>query len=540
MNQIPGRLDFYNQYGVIRDVMQNHLTELLTLVAMDLPKALSSQDVSTKRMAILQHVQPLTSKQMLIGQYSRYIKDAQEENVTMEASAYTPTFAAAVLYIDSLRWNNVPFVIMSGKHLYQRSSYIRIIFKDNEFCVSSCSNKNGSHFNGAKQIIFQIGHGNLPSAGILVSKNLFIPNLPEGLKTMIVTSHDSSVYGKNIDDYNFAVPTENSDAYVSLIQDLYSGNQQSFVSTERLKRLWEIWTPILKEEEKLPRLYAEGLDLSLNFRITNRGIEFKDKYETVVKQEADKYTPVISIPHSFIGQKLIVEDTEKLYQSLADQIYSIAQRLIQEKGTFHIAFSGGNTPVKLFRIFVSQFPEFPWKWTHIWQVDERCVHPDDPKSNFRLIQSELLHFIKIPYHNIHPMPVFLAGKVCYSESTNIYYEDLLFHFSNNSSFDVIILGVGTDGHTASLFPGSSLLDEMTTTVSLTSTEASPRRLTLLYPMINKSKNIFAIVTGKAKHNIVDELSDKDLTMRHKYPILGVTPDYGNMTIYIDNEAWFGD
>ncbi|KAK3102913.1 hypothetical protein FSP39_014914 [Pinctada imbricata] len=534
---VKGRFEYYNQYGVIRDVMQNHLTELLALVAMNLPSTLSTREIESQRMGILNHVQPLTSRHTLIGQYSKYISEAQEEGVNASSSAMTPTFGAAVMYVDNARWRNVPFLVISGKQLDEKSSYIRIVFKDKEFCVSSCTHLNGSHFHGPKQIIFHIGHGSLPSPGILVSKNLFKPKLPPGLSTIVVTSHDSSVYGLSMDDFNVAVPIENNDAYVTVIEDLYLGHQQSFVSTGRLMTLWEIWTPVLSGKHS-PKMYMENADFSLNFQLNNGGIEFTDKYIAFVESPSEARDQMRSLPPRFLGHKLVVGSSDELYQQVAEEIYIKALSSVTDKKSFHIAFSGGTTPIPLYRALVTFFPNFPWTRTHIWQVDERCVLPTNSKSNFKVMETELLQKINIPYHNVHSMPVFLAGEICSDRGVKLYRDDLTFHLINNS-FDLVVLGVGSDGHTASLFPRSSLLDDSNSLVTLTSDEASPRRLTLSYKMINKSKFVIAIVTGKSKHDIVEKLSEETKS-KYDYPILGVNPTLGNMTFFIDNDAWFGE
>ncbi|XP_062592528.1 GDH/6PGL endoplasmic bifunctional protein-like [Saccostrea cucullata] len=538
---VRGRIEFYDKYGVIRDVMQNHLTELLALVTMELPNRLENDAEANKnKNKLLTQVEVIKEEQVLIGQYSKYLQHAEQEKSNMSVSVYTPTFAAAFLNIDSPRWHGVPIVMMSGKALDERSSYIRIIFKDSVMCVCGCKSFNVSQ-HSAKQIISQINPGSLPTVGILVSKNLFSPQLTEGLEDMVVTAQESFVFGQSLNEFYFAVPKKDENAYVTVVRDLYLGDKKSFVTTEGLQNLWKIWSPVVEKiKYKYPRLYLENNDISLNFRYSNKVLRFIDKKYYLDEEELldRKKTSVSSIPSNFLGHMLHVKPEKQLYISLAENIYRTAKETVAKTGVFHIALSGGTSPIQLYRTILKRFPKFPWKWTHIWQVDERCVPYNDQQSNFRTIDEELLQHVQIPFVNIHPMPVDIAGVLC-SEGIEKQYEADLIHHVSKLQMDFMILGMGQDGHTASLFPKSVLLKDNNKLVAMTTTEASPKRMTLMYPIIKKAKNIAVIVNGNHKHDIVDILSRSEGKSMHDYPILGVNSQLGNVTFYIDNDAWFG-
>ena len=138
--QLSGRVAFYDDTGVIRDVMQNHLTEILALIAMDLPgKRATINQVLANKVAILRRVSKLDASGVLIGQYHEYPAEAQIEFNNTAHETLTPTFAASVVYVNNQRWRGVPFVLTSGKKLDEKASYVRIVFKSNRLCIEANS-----------------------------------------------------------------------------------------------------------------------------------------------------------------------------------------------------------------------------------------------------------------------------------------------------------------------------------------------------------------------------------------------------------------
>ena len=538
-----GRIDFYDEYGIIRDVMQNHLTELLALVSMDLPHDITNtREVNKMRSGLLRQVRSVTRENTVTGQYSKYLEEALEEKDNITTSKFTPTFGASLLDIHNVRWSGVPILLVSGKHLDERSSFIRIVFKDTEFCIAGCHHHNGSHWKGQEQIIFQIGHGNLPSAGILISKDLFSPNVPNTMEILPVTADHLALYGQSLNEFVFLVPLQNTDAYVTLIEDMYRGRQENFVSTERLMALWDIWTPLINSiSETVPKLYMEKEDRSLNFKITSEGLRFVHDTEYEYHREI-LHPRIVSLPSTFLDSKVKFDQSDELLsKQAAIDIMEIIHRSSIDGRNVNIAFSGGTTPLKLLKNLA--LSAITWDHVHIWQVDERCVTQTDHNSNFNTIHEELLKYVSIPYVNIHPMPVQSGGRLCHNKDNGaqVYEDDIKFHvFGNSSHFDIIILGVGTDGHTASLFPGNAVVKETSSLVSLVIGESvKPSRMTLTLPAINKSSRIFVLVTGKKKHGIVLNLMNKTKSVLD-YPMLGVHPSQGNMTWYIDYDAWIGE
>lgn len=524
--------------------MQNHLTELLALVAMELPINISNcKIIEEYKLHLLRQIKPVTRDALLLGQYSKYLHEAKEEINNISQSQFTPTFAAALLQVNNPRWRNVPFILVSGKHMDERSSHVRILFREKDFCVSGCADGNSTFTKYPRQIIFQIGSGPVPSAGILVSKSLFHPTWPTGMKELPMTSKDSSIHGQSPGDFHYAVPIKDIPAYTMVVHDLYHQVREIFVTTARMLLLWEIWDSVIEETHGVaPRLYKEYGASNLNFTVDG----FQLRY---VHQQLD-YTGsfdglepknIAVIPHLYRNKTLICKPVVDLIKALGAFIVQTAENSLRERNVFHLALSGGNSPLRLFKELLNSYPLFPWEQTHIWQVDERCVSHKHKQSNFLSLHENLLKFTDIPYFNIHPMPVSFAGKICdVKNKGDKFYEDMINHLIPAQVFDLIILGLGTDGHTASLFPGYTHSTDHAKLVALTRSKVDGNfdRMSLLPPLINNAREVSVLVTGKEKNSILQKIADIE-TESKKYPITYVSPSSGNMSWFIDMKAWIG-
>ena len=127
-----GRMAFYDEYGVIRDVFQNHLTEILALVAMEMPK---KQYDNSEKSSLLRNVKAVSRHDGVFGQYEEYNDQLKQELPNVKGKRNTPTFSAVVMEIQNKRWSGVPFVLLSGKHLDSRLAYVQIQFKKTNFCI---------------------------------------------------------------------------------------------------------------------------------------------------------------------------------------------------------------------------------------------------------------------------------------------------------------------------------------------------------------------------------------------------------------------
>lgn len=565
---VKGRVPYYDQYGVIRDMLQNHMTEVMTLLTMRLPKSQNcSEEVLRNKLQILRSVQPLGKGQAVLGQYQTYTAEVQQEhNKTNDHVSLTPTFAgeheqlrflkpclicfifaaclcfAAVLaYMDEARYEGVPILLISGKKLDERVGYARILFKNDMFCVQE---HHGVHCK-PKQIVFHFGHGSLRYPAILVSKNLFKPVLKDSGWKEVAEQADVSVLGLPGSDYHVLTPAEQREAYSELISHIFAGRKNSFIRAESLLASWGLWTPVLSSlADTFPRIYPGGAENggSLDVCVEGKELRYYTKV-TVIDNDAMGATAASGfqvMQGKFRGADMVSAWAEELVERLAQDLQEAAEAAVREGGVFHLALSGGSTPLALFHRLSHYHFNFPWRETHVWMADERCVPLDEPDSNFHTLHEHLLRHLRIPYYNIHPMPVQINQRLCVEEDSGaLLYEKELIKLVNASSFHFVLLGVGYDSHTASLFPGykENLKDK--SLVVLTESPNKPhQRMSLTFSAINQAQRVALLVMGKGKHETITQLSRvKD--QPDKWPITGVKPASGRLVWYIDNDALLG-
>jgi 6-phosphogluconolactonase len=227
---------------------------------------------------------------------------------------------------------------------------------------------------------------------------------------------------------------------------------------------------------------------------------------------------------------------QALAESLALELVNMINDASAERLPFTIALSGGNTPKLLFSVLGDKFASsVNWNNVHFFWVDERCVPPDDPESNFGMTNESLLRKIAIPQDNVHRIkgeedPE--AEAVRYSKEIN----DVVRQRKMLPCFDVVLLGLGEDGHTASIFPGN-LHPLMSGNISETSVHpvSGQKRITLTGKVINNSNNIFFVVTGKNKAGLVKSIFYKEIKGK-QYPAFYVLPDNGRLFWYLDINA----
>lgn len=542
---VKGRIAFYDQYGVIRDVLQNHLTEVMTLLTMRLPLNLSnSQEVLTNKLNIFTSLLPLSKSQAVIGQYQAYQSEVQHElNKTKDHISLTPTFAAVLAHVDEAQYEDVPILMISGKQLDERVGYARVLFKDNVFCLQK---QNSVHCK-PKQIIFYFGHGNLKYPAILVSKNLFKPAVVDN-EWKEVTDHrdrNVTVLGLPISDYYVQTPIVQKEAYTELICHIFAGRKNSFVSTENLLASWDFWTPLLTSTiTTFPRVYPGGSENRDMLDITLKGRDLSYINDVVLisqdqtgGQNANNFQVMQG---KFRNNEMISGWTVELIEKLASDIEEAAEKAILESGVFHLALSGGASPLALFHRLALHHFSFPWRDTHIWVVDERCVPLTGFESNFHSLHDHLLQHVKIPYYNIHPMPVQLNQRLCVEDDRGTWlYEEEIRKLVNASSFHFVLLGVGYDGHVASLFPGVKPDDHGDNLVVFTESPVKPhQRMSLTFNAINKAQKVAILIIGKYKHEAVIQLSRvKEETTQ--WPVTWVKPEKGSLVWYMDYEALLG-
>lgn len=225
-------------------------------------------------------------------------------------------------------------------------------------------------------------------------------------------------------------------------------------------------------------------------------------------------------------ERVTVPDPQDLAREAAQRFTSLAREAAASRGRFSVALSGGSTPGALYRLLAREpyQGQIPWEQVHLFWGDERCVPPNDPGSNFRLASDLLIDQVPIPTANIHRV----RGELEPDAAARSYEQDLDDYFCGpRTRFDLVLLGVGGDGHTASLFPGSPSLREtgrLALAVEAHYGDRPSSRVTLTLPAINSSRHIWFLVTGGSKASIVQAVLEGeggDLPAQQICPTAGV-------------------
>lgn len=243
-----GRGGYFDSFGIIRDVMQNHLLQILALTAMEPPVSFNAEDVRDEKVKVLRSCKPIQMRDVVIGQYGRDASGKKEsylDDPTVPKGSLAPTFAQAVIHINNNRWQGVPFILKCGKALNERKAEIRIQFKQNNFYPDASRN----------EFVFRVQ----PNEAVYLKFNGKKP----GLANELTTTELDLTYKQRFDE---RLP----DAYERLIYDVLRGDHNLFVRVDELEAAWAIFTPMLHqiENEKIkPEIYPFG----------SRGPESADK-----------------------------------------------------------------------------------------------------------------------------------------------------------------------------------------------------------------------------------------------------------------------
>ena len=501
-----GRTKFYDQYGVIRDVFQNHLTEMLTLVGMQL-----TSERDSRKIKFLNSLFPPRLYNAVLGQYDGYISHLVSDGVQQNAQnvSHTPTYASVVLFSKAPQWVGVPFFLTSGKSLGKKSSYIRVVFKDTlisslYFADSTCN----------PEIIFIIQDDHFEVPGILVSEHfvdlISVGNI-EGWKKYTINTTDfvcrPYVY------LNADSDLLGNDAYTDLLQSALLGNKDKFVSTERLFALWKIWSPLLEEIEAANphiQLYSENTLELLRYKRIGSKLHYiqlspgTEETLPAVNMLVEKSTVISSLLQSnvIVGNRF----------TLADQLTLKLKYLVSQAANhgvpFHMALPGGTSPELFYQNLVMEHNSFPWDIIHIWQVDERCVPYNSLHSNLHNIDIKFFQLVPIPRSNIHPM---IDNHGACHDADIMYQAELLQY---NAIHDMVILGLGKDGHIASLFANMTHSNDSEVLVTYVKLQEShlvdiKERITMTFNAILQAKYVAVLAVDDSKCDVVTMLLDDD-------------------------------
>ncbi|KAI5679402.1 hypothetical protein M9H77_10352 [Catharanthus roseus] len=245
-----GRGGYFDNYGIIRDIMQNHLLQILALFAMETPVSLDAEDIRNEKVKVLRSMRTLKLDDVVVGQYKSHTRGGVTypgyiDDKTVPKGSLTPTFAAAALFIDNSRWDGVPFLMKAGKALHNRRAEIRVQFRH---VPGNLYNRNfGTDLDQAtNELVIRVQ----PDEAIYLKINNKVPGLGMRLDRSNLNLLYAARYSKEIPD-----------AYERLLLDAIEGERRLFIRSDELDAAWSLFTPVLKElEEKriIPEYYPYG------------------------------------------------------------------------------------------------------------------------------------------------------------------------------------------------------------------------------------------------------------------------------------------
>ncbi len=234
-------------------------------------------------------------------------------------------------------------------------------------------------------------------------------------------------------------------------------------------------------------------------------------------------------------QVRVFPDPEALSRAAAEFFVALSKKTIASQGRFIVALSGGSTPRRLYTLLGS-LPyrnDIGWKQVHVFWADERCVPEYHEESNFKLAVDTLLSRVAIPRENIHR----IRGEDGPERAAEEYERNIRSFFGTTEFpvFDLILLGAGEDGHTASLFPGSPALRERTRLAAAVHLEPpKPGRVTLTLPVLNHAAQTLFLASGNAKAGVVHAVLENRNPLH--YPAGLIQPVQGGVSWFVDTQA----
>ena len=234
----------------------------------------------------------------------------------------------------------------------------------------------------------------------------------------------------------------------------------------------------------------------------------------------------------------IFPQPEKLAETLAIELQNASKQAFNAGRPFNLVLAGGSTPRAVYQYLAR--PEFKtsilWECMHFFWGDERCVAPDHEESNYRMAREALLEPLAIPEKNIHR----ILGETDPKAEAARYAEEITNHIKPQPEeiprFDWIFLGLGTDGHTASLFPGADPIEDPSGLCAVAvQPQSGQKRITLTARVLNHARRVTFIVTGKNKAQVVADILNQSPNSKN-YPAAHVRPEQGALEWFLDKEA----
>lgn len=231
----------------------------------------------------------------------------------------------------------------------------------------------------------------------------------------------------------------------------------------------------------------------------------------------------------------VFHDLEELSHGVASLFAATASRAVDQRGRFSVLVSGGETPLRTYELLAGEpYRQLvPWRSIHVFWGDERCVPRDDPRNNALMVRRALLDKVPLPEHQVHPITCETEA-----ETAALRYESLLrSHFPDgHARFDLAMLGLGDDGHTASLFPGAAELHEQRRWVSTARKPGEEiMRVTLTPAVLNQARRVVFLVAGHSKASMARNVLEGESTP-DRFPAQLINPEGGELLWYVEEPA----
>ena len=240
----------------------------------------------------------------------------------------------------------------------------------------------------------------------------------------------------------------------------------------------------------------------------------------------------------------VFPDPDALAGEASALFNKIGLQAIQETGSFSVALAGGSTPIATYQVIANEaqrsaeippsspVPSIDWSRVHFFWSDERCVPPDHPDSNYHMAWNALLNHLPVPYENLHRM----EGELDPGLATQRYQDELGRILGSHPNIDLVLLGMGTDGHTASLFPGTPAVSNTKAWVAANFVQSmNTWRLTLTSVIINLARNVLFIVSGESKAGVLRQVFKGEYNPS-LLPSQIINPVEGNLHWFVDKAA----
>ncbi len=410
---------------------------------MELPATFGADDVRDEKLKLLRSVRPISPEDAVHAQYAGY---RQEQGVA--PGSRTPTYAALRLHIDNWRWQGVPFYIRAGKRLARRTTEVSVHFQQIPFCLFG------------REDVCQLIEPNVLTLRIQPDEGI-------ALKIASKVPGDDLRVGSVTMDFSYAgaFGSEPGEAYEKLLLDAMRGDATLFARRDGDEQAWSLLAPVL-----------EGWDASKPAALRVRaGRQRPDRRGRAAAPRRPALAPAGR--KAVKAELIVVPDARALARRAAERIVELTRAAVKAQGACSVALAGGSTPRATYEVLATSAlaAALPWGAISWYFGDERAVPPDHPESNYGAARETLFAHRPELLERVHRMPADASDLETAARAYGAALPDPL---------DLVLLGIGEDGHTASLFPGlPSLAERAARVVVVTGPKPPNPRLSITAPVI---------------------------------------------------------